>query len=404
MTKPNRNYWISFIFLSIVGVTLYFGGCTHDDQDLDEFIPPDGVTINDKELISKKVTAPPSVDGVIDALWDDASPLVITATVPDPGQNVFRGYVGNTNRMTMRSLYDNENLYILAEWSDNSLSQNRETWYFDAAAKRWKQENRYPTFNANGQMTRPAFYEDKLAMLWNVNNSVAGWNNATCNISCHKDLSAAEGLARHYTNAASERIDMWHWKSIREGVWGIVDDQYQDNTTPNGRKSDPKISGSYSDNVQELTITGSTDKVKVPKYFIPGKTNYYWITKDEIDNGAAKLITGVDADGVLVYEGGSLDPGADVDFMRDGVTTGSKCIPSIYTEKVTGNRGDITGKFTYTGSGWVMEIQRKLKTEDVDNVDVDFSSLADQYFGIGIFDNSAIAHAIKMNLVLKFEQ
>ncbi|MEK7254851.1 MAG: ethylbenzene dehydrogenase-related protein [Bacteroidota bacterium] len=348
MTKPNRNYWISFIFLSIVGVTLYFGGCTHDDQDLDEFIPPDGVTINDKELISKKVTAPPSVDGVIDALWDDASPLVITATVPDPGQNVFRGYVGNTNRMTMRSLYDNENLYILAEWSDNSLSQNRETWYFDAAAKRWKQENRYPTFNANGQMTRPAFYEDKLAMLWNVNNSVAGWNNATCNISCHKDLSAAEGLARHYTNAASERIDMWHWKSIREGVWGIVDDQYQDNTTPNGRKSDPKISGSYSDNVQELTITGSTDKVKVPKYFIPGKTNYYWITKDEIDNGAAKLITGVDADGVLVYEGGSLDPGADVDFMRDGVTTGSKCIPSIYTEKVTGNRGDITGKFTYT--------------------------------------------------------
>jgi hypothetical protein len=402
MTRQHRNFWLTFIIFSIVGVTFYFGSCTHDDQNLDEYIPD--VSINDKELISKKVTTPPAVDGTIDEVWNNAKKLTTTATVPDPGQDVFKGYVGNSYPVTLRSLYDKENIYILAEWGDNSLSQDRETWYFDTADKRWKQENRYPTFNSKGALIRQGFYEDKLSFLWNINNTVADWDKSTCYVSCHTGLSAADGKARHYTNAANERIDMWHWKSIREGVWGVVDDQYQDNTTPNGRKSDAKISGSYSDNIQELTIIGTSDKVKVPKYVIPDKTYYYWITIDEINNGTAKLITSVDAEGRLSYNGGVVDPNTDTEFQRDGSISGPKGIPSIYTEKVTGNRGDITGKFKYTGSGWVMEIQRKLKTGDTDNVDVDFSGLQDQSFGIGIFDNAAIAHAIKANLILKFEK
>jgi hypothetical protein len=45
-----------------------------------------------------------------------------------------------------------------------------------------------------------------------------------------------------------------------------------------------------------------------------------------------------------------------------------------------------------------------LKTGDVEQQDVDFSDLSDLPFGIGVFDNSAIAHAIKPNLIMKFEQ
>jgi hypothetical protein len=402
MEKQHRKFWLTFIIFSIVGITLYFGGCTHDDQDLDEFIPE--VTINDKELVSKKVTTPPAIDGEIDAIWDNAKKLTGTAVVPDPGQDVFKGYVGDSYNFTMRSLYDAENIYLLVEWNDKDLSQDRETWYFDPETKRWAQEDRYPVFNAGGQMTRQAFYEDKLAILWNVNNTVADWDKTTCYVSCHTGLSAAEGKARHYTNGAAEKIDMWHWKSVREGVWGVMDDQYQDNTTPNGRKSDPKDGGSYTDNIQTLTITGTSESVKVPKYFIPGREYYFWITKTEIDNGTAKLITAVDANGRLTYDGGLVDPDTDKGFQRDGSISGPKGIPSITTAKVTGNRGDITANFQYTGSGWVLEIQRKLRTADTESVDVDFSSLADQYFGIGIMDNAAIAHAIKANLLLKFEK
>ncbi len=401
MTDQHRKFWLTFIMFSIVGVTLYFGGCTHDDQNLDEYI--DGnVTVNQTDLVSKKVTAPPTIDGSIDAVWDDAVALKTTVKVPDANGR-FQGYVGDQYNVTLRSVYDNDYIYFLAEWNDNARDFDRQTWYFDPGTQRWKQESRYPTFNANGQMTRRPFYEDKFAFLWNVDNSVADWDKATCWTSCHNDLTASDGLARHYTNAPGERIDMWHWKSVRMNEWSQLDDQYQDEVTPNGRHGDPKESGGYSNNKQELALDGTGDLVTVPKYVIPDREFYYWITQPEIDAGTAKLITGVSSTGVLTYEGGTIDPNADTEFQRMGATVGAKGIPSIYSTPFIGNRGDIAGKGKYTGSGWVLEIKRKLSTGDTEKVDIDFTSLEDQPFGISVFDNAAVAHAIKPNLILKFE-
>ncbi len=65
--------------------------------------------------------------------------------------------------------------------------------------------------------------------------------------------------------------------------------------------------------------------------------------------------------------------------------------------------GDIICKPSYTGTGWILEIKRALKTRDTVN-DVDFSSLDDQYFGFAVFENAQIAHSIKANLVLKFKK
>lgn len=400
--KTSTVIWVLALFLG-GRVLLDFYACTHDDQELDIFIPS-GPTVSDKELVAQKVTTAPTVDGVVDNLWDDVPRLVARTVVPDPGDNVFRGYTDDAYTVTMRSVYDTENIYFLVEWDDPTESLDRNTWYFDPATKLWKQESGAPTYNAQGVKTRDAFYEDKLAFLWNVNTSVANWNSTTCFSSCHTGLGQASGFARHYTNSATERIDMWHWKMVRENAVGIMDDQYQDNTQPNGRKSDPKLGGSYTDNKQTLTIASTGASVSVPKYVIPARTFYYWITKAEIDAGTAKLITAVDANGVLTYDGGTIDPNTDTDFQRAGAGVGAKGIPSIFTERATGNRGDITAIGKYNGSGWVLEIKRKLNTGDTENVDVNFADLSDQYFGIGVFENAQIAHAIKANLVLKFKR
>lgn len=384
-------------------VLLDFWSCTHDDQVLDIYTPS-GPSVSDKELVSQKTTAAPTIDGTVESAWDNLPRLVARTVVPDPGDNVFRGYVGDAYTVTMRSMYDNENIYFLIEWDDPTHSLDRNTWYFDPATKKWAQESGAPVYNAQGVKTRDAFYEDKFAILWNINNSVTNWNSTTCYSSCHTGLGQPNGYARHYTNSATERIDMWHWKLVRENAVGTMDDQYQDNTQPNGRKSDPKISGSYTDNVQTLTVASTGAAVKVPKYFIPGRDFYYWITKAEIDAGTAKLITAVDANGVLTYDGGTLDPNGNTDFQRIGAGVGPKGIPSIYTERVTGNRGDISATGFYNGSGWTFEVKRKLNTGDTDNVDVNFADLSDQYFGIGVFENAQIAHAIKTNLVLKFKK
>jgi hypothetical protein len=401
------------LFLSIVLIgrmMVDLTGCTSEDQVLDEFVPGSTPSFSNTEVVSVFTTTPPVADGTIESIWDNATPLKTRATIPDQlgADKVsanFYGYGGKSYNVSMRSLYDKENVYFLVEWDDNTFSVDRETWYFDSTDKRWKQESRYPTFNSDDVMIREAFYEDKLAFLWNIDNSVVGWKDATCYKSCHTGKSGADGFSRHHTNGPDERIDMWHWKLVREGAFGTFDDQYQDNAQPNGRKSDPKTPGTgYTDNKQTLMLTGTTTSVGIPKYVIPGRKYYYWVTQDEINAGTAKLITAVDDQGVLSYSGGTIDPNTDTDFQRAGSRSGAKGIPSIINSKVLGNEGDITAKWIHTGSGFVIEVQRKLNTGDTEKVDVNFSDLSDQYFGIGVFENAALAHAIKTNLLLKFKK
>ncbi|MBK6931735.1 MAG: hypothetical protein IPH12_13070 [Saprospirales bacterium] len=104
----------------------------------------------------------PTIDGEVEGLWDNLPRLVTRTVVPEPGDNVFRGYVGDAYTITMRALYDNEYIYLLAEWDDPTNSLDRNTWYFDPATKLWKQENGAPTYNAQGVKTRDAFMKTNL--------------------------------------------------------------------------------------------------------------------------------------------------------------------------------------------------------------------------------------------------
>ena len=199
---------------------------------------------------------------------------------------------------------------------------------------------------------------------------------------------------------------MWHWKSVRGGVNGNfqIHDQYQDNTYPNGRKGDPGID-IYQNNKQTLVITGNGTSVDVPKYVIPGRNDYGWIMNSEVTTGVAKQVTAVDANGVLTLtDATKIDPNAGTDYQRIGTGVGPKAIPGLtLNDSYTGSAGDISCKAVHTGTGWIMEIKRALKTSDA-VYDIDFTSLSDQYFGFAIFENAQIAHSIKANLVLKFKQ
>jgi hypothetical protein len=394
----NKPIWTIAAIILCIG---YGVSCTKDDQVLTTTQSTNSGT----DLVSIKVSAPPAIDGVVDPMWENAPRLQFSTAVPQVTGDVFRGYTDNINpSVTLRSAYDADNIYLLAEWVDPTQSLSREPWYFDAATQRWAQEKGAPAF-VNGSITRPAFYEDKIAMLWNVNNSVSGWNNGTCYKSCHTGLPEEDGSSRHFTNHPSEKIDMWHWKSVRGGVnLGQFDDQYQNNNYPNGRFSDAG-GGGYTDNAQTLTITGTGASVSVPKFVIPGRTNYGWILGSETTNGTAKAVTAVSVTGVLTLSDGSvINPNSGTDYQRAGTGLGAKAIPGIVVAPYAGNRADISCKATYTGSGWILEFKRALKTGDTLNQDVDFSSLADQYFGFAVFDNAQIAHSIKTNLVLKFRK
>jgi hypothetical protein len=439
----SKNSWI---FISIVLFIGYVVSCTKNDQVLDL-----GTTTNSNELLSFKTTTPPDIDGVIDPSWDKATKLNTVTQVPDPGNGLFAGYIGTQYPITLRSMYDDNNIYFLAEYPDANKSVQVAPWYFDPSTRRWAQEPTARTFDVNGNLTREGWGEDKLAFLWNIDNSTAKFGAQTCYASCHiftpyldptttPATMKANQSGNHYTNGVNEKIDMWWLKIGRDPIYNQFSDEYQDwaggpsftslvGGSGNGRHQDDQVVtgtasttypfgptytanvGGTSNNTQKLNITGSSPaiSVNVPKYVIPGRTDYYYILKSEVDNGTAKVITAVDSNGVLTLnDGTTIDPNVGTDYQRvgDPVTGGDgpKIIPSYVSSPLTNGRADITCQVNYTGSGWVIEWKRLLKTPGTLKQDIDFSSLADQPFGVAIFNKSNYQHGIKPNLLLKFQK
>lgn len=438
-----KKYHIVILLLTASVVFMY---CTKSDQ-----VVGGSSSSSSNELLSYKTSTAPTIDGKIDAIWAFATKLQVTPTVPYPGNNLFTGYNGEEYPATLRSMYDGQNIYFLIEYADSTQSINVAPWYFNPSTHLWAQEPTSRTFDVNGNITRQGHGEDKVAMLFNIDNSTPNFVSQTCYASCHvftpyMDFSvnpAVEksnaGSGNHYTTGASEKIDMWWAHLSRDVLFNQMDDNYQDwaggpavtnlvGGSGNGRHVDGiTVSGASAtwpfaptyttaaaqgatNNRQTLKINDTGSSVTVPAWIIPNPTaNYYYIlATDTLAGGKAIKITHVSSTGILSYPDGQIDPTAGTDYQRTGDPVyggdGPKCIPSYIASALTGGRADITCSAVYTGTGWVIEIKRALKTGDVLKQDVDFSSLQDQPFGLAIWNQSNNQHGIQPNLLLHFQK
>ena len=436
----SKFFWVVATFVLALG---YVVSCTKDNQVLDT------PQINSStDLVSIKTSTAPTLDGTVDGIWDNATKISFSSTVPDPGNGLFTGYSGQSYPVTLRSMYDDQYIYFLAEVSDNVKNIKAAPWYFDPATSRWVKEPNAKTFNSSGVLTREGFGIDQLAMLWNIDNSTPKFISQTCYASCHlftpyMDYSVtppvmkANASGNHYTNGASEKIDMWWAHPSRGLMYGNMDDEYQDwaggpgvtnlvGGSGNGRHFDDLVvSGASStwpnaptytsdptqgsvNNTQNLKLDGTGATVAVPMWVIPNVASDIIKFEDTLAGGAARKITAVSSAGVLTYSGGTIDPTVGTDYQRtgDAVTgpTAAKGFPSVIISPVKNGRADINLSAVYTGSGWIYEYKRLLKTTDALKQDIDFSSLQDQPFGVAFFNGSNYQHGIKPNLMLKFKK
>ncbi len=444
--KPVK-FRLIFILLAFAALLIYNVSCEYRTQAVPPGVENDQASTT--ELIAVKTTTPPTIDGSIDASWTGIPLLKINSTVPDPGNGLFTGYINDNIPVSLRSMYDDENIYFLAEYADDTKSVNVAPWYFNPVTKLWAQESTSKTFDENGVMTRTGFGEDKIAMLWNIDKSTPKFITQTCYASCHiftpyLDYSVTPAVQRsnatsgnHYTNGVNEKIDMWWGHLGRDLIFDQMDDNYQDwaggpvvtNLTggnANGRHVDDiVVSGTSTvwpnrptyttakpqgtiNNRQTLKLDGTGASVTVPMWVVPNAINsYYILASDTLSNRAVK-ITKVSSTGVLSYNGGSIDPTVTTDFQRtgDAVTgsSGPKAIPSYIASPLIGGRADISCKAVHTGSGWIVEYKRALKTKDSLKQDIDFSGLDDQQFGFAVWNQSNNQHAIHTDLVLKFKK
>lgn len=298
-----------------------------------------------ESLVAAKVDKAPTLDGTVEDTWSKAKALTV---------HVNGGMNKSETDVTLKALYDNDNVYFLMQYKDPTQSLERQPWQMQQDGT-WKQLPANPN------------YEDKAAFIWDIaSSSMKGFSEQGCAVTCHA-TTAGKDRPLKYTNSASEFGDIWHMKTVRTLPVGQIDDQYLDGDTKAneaGRKSDPKTSGGYADNKKEGQST--------PPFALPGNKPAppFWILDSE-----------------------------KVAFDASKYKAGDK-VPGIVTAPAVGDRGDITAKGGWKDGVWTFEISRKLTTSG--KYDVQFSDLKKEYFtGVAIFDNAQIAHAVQYG-VTKF--
>jgi Ethylbenzene dehydrogenase len=408
------------LFSAILIIAAAFSSCTHDDTPIIS-APGDvnpGIGESADTLLVQRFSTAPTFDGNIDDVWAEARPLINKATVTPAGDRIITlnkssngdtslepvdlmdPYTGESYNYSLRGGHDGENLYLLFEWDDDTDSQERESWFFNTDTDKWQQENKY----ANHKNDK--FYEDKFGMMFPIGDP-EGFAGGTCTVTCHTNLADPQPghkVTRHFMKNEGELTDFWHWKRDRHALAEALDDgfvQWEDDfafASANGRKNDDGISPYANNQTFEDALTG----MKGPKYVIPNRDNYYWIAQSEIDGGTAKEVTAIALNGTITYDGGTIDPVLEYPAYSQGF--GSKRIPSIIINPAgQGNdgRSEVRVKANHTGSGWQLEIMRKLNTGDP--TDADFSTGQSIPFGLVIFNNAAIAHGQTNFLTMTIE-
>ncbi len=308
--------------------------------------PPEGA------LGSIAVSEAPNLDGVADdAVWADAPAL----TIPVSG-----GANMGSSEVTLRSVYVGDMVYFVATYSDPTESFLRSPWVKQEDGT-WAQLHDPNDRGGDNNL----YYEDKMAFIWPIANSIPNFETQGCFTACHAgENSDVKPFGNKYTAEAGQLADIWHWKSVRN--LNQVDDQYLDDVrysadTPEaGRHGDPKDGGGYVNNrTEDGTMPAFMQPADAPRDGSPG----YILDAEKLP-------------------------------FDDAVFASGDMVPGIIIAEFTGDRGDIAAGWQWADGVWTLEFGRRLVTGS--EFDVQFDDLtATYFFGVSVFDNAQVRHAFE---------
>lgn len=271
-----------------------------------------------------------------EADWAIADTLVLT--------NYGSGSRVDAN-ITLKFLNDGTDLYFYAEWDDATENSNRKGWAWNATSS---------TYNNLGGN------EDRFSLAW-ANSSTA--------MICGHGISGAYPV----DTPADMLFDVWHWKATRgASAAGWADDKNWDS---NGRNSDAKSSGGYTDN---SVVAQAADKATITSL---------------LGNSSA----------VSVFGAGDLpfwyDNGTEIAWVNGATTDNTPTSLLGYSvSQPVGSRGDVSTKGVYANGVWTLEGKRALVGDVAD--DITFEKGKSYDFWVAQMDNSGGTHA--GDLAMKF--
>ncbi len=309
-------------------------------------------------LVAQPVDSAPALDAVnLDPRWA-SMPALNIKLVDGANFGAKPGEKADTKGL-MKAMYTGDTLYLLLQYVDPTVSIRRGP-YQKQADGRWVKLKDPADKGGDDNV----YYEDKWAVIWNIGNSIKGFDKHGCDAMCHLDQGKPFG--NKYTAAPGELGDMWHMKSMRTAPWGYVDDQYVDHTrydvkaSPNaGRKSDAGMPGGEYNGFP--LVDGK------PQFMAhsgkPGNGGgYYYIKRgDEV-----------------AFNDALFKPGDEV--------------ASYIVNPPQGDRGDVRLALSWREGVYTSVVSRKLVTGSP--TDIQFSDLGARYgFGVAAFDNAQVRHA-----------
>jgi hypothetical protein len=279
-----------------------------------------------------------------------------------------KNFDGGATSARLKAVYTADTLYLLIQYADPTQSVRRSP-YVKQADGSWKKLT--DPDDKGGDNNK--YYEDKLALIWPIGNSIKGFEANGCMVLCHMGESKPYG--NKYTAEEGQLGDIWHLKSVRGGYIGQTDNQYVDHTRYDkdkapeaGRKSDAKTGGGYAD----VKLVAGKPEFMNKDGKAANKGGTYWLREE------------------------------DKTAFDDGKFVAGDEVASILVSKFTGDRGAIDTAMGYKDGGYTVVMARKLVTPS--KYDVQFSSLDAEYpFGIAAFDNAQVRHAFQRGAMkLKF--
>jgi cytochrome b subunit of formate dehydrogenase len=324
-------------------------------------------------LAIDRTDSPPRIDGnVDDAAWSGAE---VSEVMTNKGHNLPQGRVP----VRVRGVHDGEQVYLLFEWPDRTRSQKHLP--MEKTADGWRVlQNGYVRQDEND------YYEDKFAVMLSRDSHLAALHTSHLGPQPLDGRPGGfSGRGLHYTEDGS-LVDVWHWKSVRSGSLGQIDDNHF--STPLSPPDDP--GKRYTAGYTQDPKTGGGFTMNWEK-FDSGIVQPRWLPRSpEVLNerlGKVNIDTETSDQG-LWWLPRSLVEAATPEL--DALFPVGTVMPSVIAETpFEGDRGDVSAVAQWSDGWWRMEVRRKLATGS--NFDVDIAE--GTFLWVSVFDHTQTRHS-----------
>ncbi|HZH26514.1 MAG TPA: ethylbenzene dehydrogenase-related protein [Azospirillaceae bacterium] len=318
------------------------------------------------------VPAAPRLDGdPNDAAWAAAWPVVIETV---RGAN----FPGGSVAVTVRAVHDQTHAYFLFQWPDATRSQKHLPLHKTEAG--WQiLETDY------ARQDEDAYYEDKFAVMLARSPVLAGAGTSHLGGKPLADKPAPSGgRGLHFTSDGSY-VDVWHWKSVRTGPMGQIDDNHfgpplappakPGDRYTGGYTQDPHTGGGFIQNWRKLA-DGTVQPLHLPR-----------------DPGVLRRLGPIDLDPSLGDKGDwwlPRDLTVPYSAELDAEYPIGTVLPSVVIDApFEGDRGDVRAAGRWLDGRWHLEVSRRLDTGSAFD-----TPIADGIFlWVAAFDHSQTRHS-----------